>query len=122
MIGKVCIKNLRTQFKVGITEEEQEVPQNLYFDIDCFVDLGRCVETDDLADTVDYKDLDHAISNLAQNSRFRMIETVAHAVADVCLLDAHVLKVVVQLAKRHRSIVCDSVGVEITKQKTNYAY
>ncbi len=117
MIGKIFINNLRVKFNVGITEIEQETPQNITFDIICCADLDECIKKDNIDYAVDYRELDNQITLLSKGKKFQLIETLADAVADVCLSNKKILKVEVKLFKRLRSISCDSVAVEIIKSK-----
>jgi len=117
MIGKIFIQDLQVPFRVGVTEVEQQTFQNLNLDIVCHTDFDRVALTDSLEDVVDYKHLHHSITSLSRQRTFRMIETVAHEIAVVCMADSRIIKMEVRLTKTHRFIPCSAVGVEIIKQK-----
>ena len=55
--------------------------------------------------------------NLAENSKYFLLEALTEAVADVCLETPGVIKVVVRVDKPSALRFAKSVGVEISRPK-----
>jgi dihydroneopterin aldolase len=50
-------------------------------DLDMAADIARAAATDDIRDTLDYKAVTKRVKELVGESRFNLIETMAHRVA-----------------------------------------
>jgi len=74
-----------------IGERTDERTRNQRLRVDVALEFSsRAVETDDLADTVDYADLTDRIRAMLVTARCRMIERAAQLVVDACLFDGRV--------------------------------
>lgn len=71
---------------VGILPRERVEPQPLQIDLFLTLDLHRCGETGDLGASVDYGAVDAQIRFLAVEGRFRLLESLALAIARLVLL------------------------------------
>ena len=117
MIGKIFIQDLLISCRVGMTDLEQRIPQNISVSVTCYVDLAPCLASDALSDVLDYKELADRIYSVVGSRTFNLVETLAGAVADACFFDGRVTRTEISLRKRHRFIPCGYVGVEIMKEK-----
>ena len=66
-------------------------------------------------DTVDYRALKKQILAMAEQSQFLLIETLAQAIADICLEHTRVQQVRVLVEKPAALRFARTVGVEITR-------
>jgi len=78
-------------------------------------DLGPGAKTDDIHDTLDYRELNQRISVLVETSQYYLIESLAEAIAVLCLEDPRVQEVTVGVDKPGALRNARSVAVEITR-------
>jgi len=70
---------------IGTNPEERVRPQEIILDLFLDCDLSRAAESDDLADTPDYFTLEALVAELAERSRFHLLEALAGAILDAVL-------------------------------------
>ena len=116
---KIHIRDLRTRCILGIFPEEREKAQEVVLNITLFADLRAAGQSDDISDTVDYKDVKMRVLELVEDSSFFLVERLAQAVASTCLDTPSVEAVTVTLDKPGALRFAQSVAVEITREKTN---
>src|SRR5579863_10132912 len=87
---KIIINGLVVPCIIGIFEHERTEKQNVIITITLRVDTKKAGETDNLNDTVNYSDIAEEVTKMAKNSRFKLLEKLAQAVADICLKDQKV--------------------------------
>lgn len=117
MIGKVFIKNLLLKVKIGVSEKERNATQDIVVNINITTDISKATKSEDVADTVNYSSIQDSAVLLAAAKKYVLMETFASAVADACLNDPRITKVVVRAEKPHRLAMSESVGVEVEKSK-----
>lgn len=86
MEDRITLDNLRADVLVGILDREQKVPQPIEIDLAMELDLHPSGEFDALERSVDYAAVTDQVLFLAANGRFRLIETLALAIARLLLL------------------------------------
>ncbi|NLN75451.1 MAG: dihydroneopterin aldolase [Armatimonadetes bacterium] len=84
-MDKITIREIALRCIIGIYPEERREKQDVIITITLHADLRRAAETDNVADTVDYKAVKKAVVNLVEGSSFMLVEALAQAVADKCL-------------------------------------
>jgi len=82
----------------GATEEERRDGQRFLFDLELTVD-ARATETDDLDDTVDYRDVVAAVREVSDASAYTLLEALAAATAETLLARFPVERVRVRVRK-----------------------
>ncbi len=111
----IYIRDLAVNCIVGINPRERVEPQTVLVNIRLACDLSPAAASDDIADTVNYKTLkDELVAHLAASSYF-LIETMAQAVADICLAKPGVERVRVSIDKPDALTGARSVAVEIER-------
>lgn len=85
----------------GLSPEEQAAGQIFVVDVDVEADLHRAGHTDDIADTLDYRDLYARVRQVMTDERYRLLEAVAEAVAHRLLEVDRVEAVTVRVRKPH---------------------
>ncbi len=114
MMGKIFIKDLLVRCHIGINEEEKKEPQDIIVNVELAADVTEAIADDDLDKTVDYRPIYWYILELAETSRFVLIETLANTIAQHSLsYNRRIQKVVVKIEKPNRFNFLKSVGVEI---------
>jgi len=82
---KIHIRDLTVLTVIGVYPEERDIRQELILNIEILTDLKKAGLTDDFELTVDYDTLTEKISELVENTTFKLIESVAASVADYIL-------------------------------------
>lgn len=98
-MDKIVLPRIEVLACHGVDEWERTTPQPFVISVKMSLDLRAAADSDNLDNTVHYGELYAAIKNLAENSSFALIETLAQAVADFCLADERVQKVRVTVEK-----------------------
>jgi dihydroneopterin aldolase len=106
---------------VGVLDSEQRRPQPLEVNLQLGLDLGASASSGDLSETVDYAAVQAAFMTLAQQGRWRLIESLAMAACRLLLLPpgpgesrAAIQRVTVSVRKP--AILVDATpGVQLTR-------
>jgi len=81
----IRINGLRVNTIIGCQPGERKRRQGIMLDVEIGADLSKAAVSDNLADTIDYAELEERIHTLAADSKFRMIEALAGAVGRLVL-------------------------------------
>lgn len=115
----IHIRDLLLRPIIGANPEERLQPQDVLINLELHTDTRQAGLSDELADTVNYFALTQTVSALVENSRFRLVEKLAAAIAHVCLQDARVARVRVTVEKLGVVRFARSVGLTIERAQTN---
>jgi FolB domain-containing protein len=115
-MDKMFARDLRVRCVIGTKPEERKRKQTVRIGVEIECDLAPAGRSDRLEDTVNYKRLARDIVALAAGSRFFLIERLAEAVADLCLRDARIRAVTVNIRKPEALTLTREVGVEIRRE------
>lgn len=100
----------------GVFVEENKLGQKFLVDVDAWTDLSKAGESDAIEDSVSYADMYKQIKAVVEGPPFKLVESVANAIAKA-LLSAHpsISDVRVKVCKPHVAVegVLDHLGVEI---------
>jgi FolB domain-containing protein len=118
LMDKVIIKDLVARGIIGVNDWERENPQEMLINITVFTDTRRAAQTDDLADCVDYSALAQKVQAYAETAARFTVEALAGDLAEVCLAEKGVEKVIVRVEKPGAVRFAKSVGVEIERAKS----
>jgi D-erythro-7,8-dihydroneopterin triphosphate epimerase len=112
---KIHIRDLAVACIVGTLPAERVRRRRVVLNLVLSCDLSRAGVTDDLRHTVDYAAVCRRVTAVVRNSRYRLIERLAQAVAETCLAFPGVAGVVVTLDKPGAVRGARSVAVEIER-------
>jgi FolB domain-containing protein len=101
---------------VGINDWEREKKQDVLLNITLYADLGRPGKTDQIEDTVNYKEIKQAIVDMVESSSYMLVERLAQRIAEICLEHPKVQKVKVILDKTGALRYARSVAIEIVRE------
>ena len=97
--GKVCIENMRFYARHGVMPQEQVVGGDFLVTLRAEVDMNRAMESDDIADTLNYaalyKLVEHEMtipSKLLEHVAGRIAQAVFESFPQVTSLDVKVIK------------------------------
>src|ERR687886_1777113 len=96
-----CIQltGIRCYGYTGYLQEEQVLGQWFEVDLTLWLDLAAAGESDDIADTLDYRRVIEIAKQLVKTSKFALVEKLASAIADAMLTLDKVQQVQVRLTK-----------------------
>lgn len=115
-MDKITIQGLQIQSLIGVYDWEREAKQALRLDLVLELDLHRAATTDNVEDTVDYAKVAEALTDIADNSQFQLLEALAGAMVDFLLNTYPALRASIKLTKPDILPNAQSVAVEITRE------
>ena len=101
----------------GVLEHEQVDPQRFVVSVDFPVDAARTARSDDLSSTVDYAAVFECVREIVEERSYRLIETLAEAVASAVLERFPVSEVAVRLRKPEAPLPGSFEHVEISVRR-----
>lgn len=101
MSDRILLADMAFYAHHGVLPDEQASGQIFVVDLEVEADLHRAGHTDDLADTLDYRDLYARVREAVTGDRYRLLEAVAEAVAHRVLEVDRVQAVLVRVRKPH---------------------
>ncbi len=116
-LDKIMIDDLLIRCIVGINPEERVHLQDVSISLTLFADLSKACKSDNIDDTINYKQLKLDILQHVENSSYLLIEKMAQKVANICLLDIRVIKCIVRIEKPTALRFCRTVAVEIEREQ-----
>jgi dihydroneopterin aldolase len=115
--SRVELRALRVVGRHGVLAEERLRAQPFELDLDLVLDISSAVDSDDLADTVDYASVVAAAARVVEGEHCRLLERLAARVAEAVLeLDTRMSEVTVVIRKLRPPVAADlaSAGVRLT--------
>jgi len=101
-----------------VSDDERSRLQRFTVDIEVEADLARAGDTDDIADTVDYRRLRSIAKDVITGESAHLIEALAHRIAARALEIPAITEVAVRVAKRPPSMEpLDAAAVEIKRTR-----
>jgi D-erythro-7,8-dihydroneopterin triphosphate epimerase len=113
----IRIKNLHLRTIIGVNDWERELRQDVIINIEMEFDGSKAAQSDDLADTVDYKRLKRRIIQMVEASSFQLIERLASEILDLIMENKCVMRATVEVDKPHALRYTDSVSVVVEKKR-----
>jgi dihydroneopterin aldolase len=95
----IQVTGIRGYGYTGYLQEEQVLGQWFEVDLTLWLDLAAAGESDDIADTLDYRRVIEIAKQLVKTSKFALVEKLASAIADAMLTLDKVQQVQVRLTK-----------------------
>jgi dihydroneopterin aldolase len=81
-VDVVSIRELRVPCIVGVYPHERKREQDLFLDVDLWMDLAPAAQSDHLSDAVDYTHVAEDLTAFIQAERFQLIEALAYRACD----------------------------------------
>lgn len=114
-MDKIFIAALTVETIIGIHDWERELRQRIEIDLELWYDVAKAAKSDAIEDTLNYKSVAKRVLAFAQDSRFRLVEALAGAIADLVLAEFPVAHVRVTLHKPGAIRHSRDVGVVIER-------
>lgn len=83
----IFLHDLRVETIIGIYDWERTTPQTLRIDLEMAADIRKAAASDDIADTLNYKQVSKRITGHVAESRCLLIERLAEEIAAILLGD-----------------------------------
>ncbi len=119
MSDRILLHEMAFYAHHGLTPEEQARGQVFIVDITVEANLHRAGHTDEIADSLDYRDLYARVKQVLTEERYRLLEAVAEAVAHRVLEADRVEAVTVRVRKPHVQLggPLAYAAVEVTRRR-----
>ncbi len=75
--AKIGVEGLRVPCVIGCQTWERDTVQEVTIDLQVEADVSRCVVSDSLEDTIDYRSLIETAIQVCQEGKYKMIEALA---------------------------------------------
>ena len=113
----IFLTDLRIQTVVGIWDWERKIRQTVSIDLELGADIRRAAASDDIEDTLNYKQVAKRVQQFVAESSFKLVETMAEKVAEIILDEFDVPWVQVRVNKPGAIRGARDVGVLIRREK-----
>ena len=114
---RITIDDLRVSCIVGIHPWERRSPQEVRITLSMAVDLSPAASSGRLADTIDYAELAAAAEAEALRGRYRLLESLAEALAGLCLQRPGVREARVRVRKPAAIPAARAAVVEVVRRR-----
>ena len=111
----VYIRDLKIETVIGVNDWEREVRQTVSLDLEMATDIRVAAETDDIADTIDYKAVAKRLINFVEGTDFQLVESIAERVSDIIREEFGVSWVRLRVSKPGAVTGAQDVGVVIER-------
>jgi len=113
----IFLTDLRIETVVGIWEWERKIRQTVSIDLEMGADIRRAAASDDIEDTLNYKQVAKRVKQFVGESEFQLVETMAEKTAAVILAEFDVPWVQIRVNKPGAIRGARDVGVLIRREK-----
>lgn len=114
-LDTVFVRDLRIETIVGIWDWERRMPQTVSIDLEMAADIRTPAGTECIEDCLDYKKVSKRVISLVQQSKFKLVETMAERIAETIQTEFHVPWVRVSVCKPWAVRGSREVGVVIER-------
>jgi dihydroneopterin aldolase/D-erythro-7,8-dihydroneopterin triphosphate epimerase len=121
MPDTIEIRDLLLRAIIGINPDERTNRQDVLLNIALDADLRPAARSDDIRDAVNYRTIAKNVIDFVERSQFQLVESLAEAVAALCLRDERVSRVRVSIQKPGALRFAASVGVTIERTRDDVA-
>ena len=107
----IRIKNLKLKIIIGINPEERIHKQDVLINITADIDDSKAIQTEDISDTLNYRNLAKSVIGFLEKSEFYLLETLVDKVLNLVMSDDMVVRATVEIDKPAVLRYCDSVSL-----------
>jgi dihydroneopterin aldolase len=123
MTDRIELRGLRVLGHQGALAGEQDTAQPFEIDLEVEADFGEAALDDDLAKTVDYSLVVEKAMEIVDQRQYRLLETLAEAIATGILEIPAIQAVTVTVRKLRPPVAADmaSAGVRLRRERVDRA-
>ena len=111
----IFLHDLKVDCVIGVWEWERKIRQTIIIDLDMGFDIRKAAASDDLTDTLSYKDVAKRITGFVEDSGFQLVEKLAEEVASILLNEFAISWCRVRINKRGAVRGARDVGIAIER-------
>jgi FolB domain-containing protein len=115
-MNKVFIQNLHANVILGIHDWERVTLREIIINTTMFTDTRPAALSDDISDCVNYSDMAKKLRAHAESAARMTVEALANDLAEICLQEPRVVKVILRVDKPGAVPGVDSVAVEVERE------
>ncbi len=113
---KISVKNIRCNPVIGVYDSEKLGPQPILINLKIDFDPGKASDTDSIHDTLDYCEMTRNLVKQVDSTRYELLESLVHYVADFVLEQPQAQRVEVEIDKPEAlKDWADSVSLTLVK-------
>lgn len=116
-MGKIYITGLEVDTLIGVYDWERVRTTQLLLDVTLDVDLCAAMQSDDVADTVDYAKVAECIVDVGKQSTFELLEAFGSKVMDTVCEHFAVSTITLKIVKPNILPNAKTVAVEMSKER-----
>ena len=111
----IYLRDLRIDTVIGIYDWERRMKQTIVLDIEMATDIRQAANTDNIEDTLNYKDVAKRIMTFVCESEFELVEALAEKITEIILTEFNTSWVRLTLNKKGAVRGVRDVGVIIER-------
>ena len=113
----IHIKNLRLRTIIGLNDWERSNKQDVVINVKIEFDGSHVCQSDNIEDTVNYRSVSKRIIAEVEETKFKMLEKLAHHALSVVMADPRVAYACVEVDKPRSLRFADSVSVVTAERR-----
>ena len=113
----IFLRGLEVECIIGFIEWERRVKQTVVIDLELPVDCVRAAVRDEVADTLDYKQVAKRVLAFVGASEFKLVETMAERMAQILLAEFALPWVRISINKPGAIRGSRDVGVRVERHR-----
>jgi len=115
---RMFVRDLVLPCSIGVYPHEHLAKQRIKINVDLLVLENPGPRNDDLANVVSYDTVIAGIKALLDRGHINLVETLAEAIAELCLAEPRVIEARIGIAKLEVEPAAAGVGVEIERRRS----
>ena len=116
---KIFLRGLEVECIIGFIDWERRIKQKVEIDLEMPVDCSRAARNDDVADTLDYKQVAKRVIAFVEGSQFMLVETMANKMAVMILEEFGIEWIRISINKPGAIRGSRDVGVAIERTRAD---
>lgn len=119
-MDKIFLRSLEIDAVIGIWDWEQRIRQRVRIDLEIETDVRKAAAADSIDAACDYKAIAKRLIAFTEASRYRLVETLAEALAEVLVKEFAVTWLRLSVAKPGAIEGSKEVGISIERSASDY--
>ena len=116
-MDKIFITNLHVHGILGIHDWERVIQREIIINATMFTDTRPAAQSDNISDCVNYSEMAKKLRAHAESAARMTVEALANDLAEICLQEPRVARVILRVDKPGAVPEADSVAVEVEGEK-----
>ncbi len=111
----IYLRDLRIDAVIGIYDWERQMKQPLVLDLEMATDISKAANSDNIEDTLNYKDVAKRVMDFVSESEFELVEKLAERITEIIREEFNVPWVKLTLNKKGAVRGVRDVGIIIER-------